>query len=122
MIVRSCCSFRSWSSFSYGETLLLELFTEVAIPVVFDFIIRATGEAAGDERPTVAEEAVEADDEVFFFRTDVPPLDIGAEIVHPSKSATLPAAKQTCVHQFFAVVKIFTQIIIDTESMGFNYD
>lgn len=39
----------------------------------------------------VPHELVKLDDELDFFRGETSPLDVRAEIVKPSQSATLPA-------------------------------
>lgn len=44
------------------------------------------------ERP-VAEEAVEAEDEVFFVGGDVTTLDGRVKVVHPTEAAALAAAE-----------------------------
>lgn len=42
----------------------------------------------------VAQEAMEAKDEIFFVGGDLAALDRRAEVVHPAEAATLAAAEQ----------------------------
>jgi len=53
-----------------------------------------------DEPPTapVAEELVEADDEVLLVVGDVAALDVRPEVVEPPQPAAFAAPAQTCTH------------------------
>lgn len=42
--------------------------------------------------PPVSEEFVEPDDEVFFIRGEMAPLDVRTEVINPSKPAALAAS------------------------------
>lgn len=47
----------------------------------------------------VSEEAVEADDELILFVSEVPSLQIRPEIVYPSEPATLPTSHQPWIRK-----------------------
>jgi hypothetical protein len=51
--------------------------------VVLDFIIRSARQPRCDQRPPVAEELVEPDDEFLLVVGDVAALDVGPEVVEP---------------------------------------
>jgi len=48
------------------------------------------------ELSPVSQELVKPDDEVLFFFSYVAPLEIGTEIVKPSKPTTLPTSLEAC--------------------------
>lgn len=76
------------------EPLADELLAKVSIPEVLDLIIRPTRYSPRYQRPPVAKEAVEAEDEVLFVRGDGPTVEVGAEVVHPPEAAAFPAPEE----------------------------
>jgi len=37
-------------------------------------------------------------DEISFFLSEVPLLEVGSQVIHPSQSATFTTPKQTCAN------------------------
>lgn len=64
--------------------IIVHSFAEVGIPVVLYLVVGPARQSPSYEGPAVAEQGVEADDEVFLIWGYVPALDVGPEIVHPS--------------------------------------
>lgn len=64
--------------------IIVHSLAEVGIPVVLYLVVGPAWQSPGYEGPAVAEQGMEADDEVFLIRGYVPALDVGPEIVHPS--------------------------------------
>lgn len=77
------------------DALADELLAEMGVPVVLNLVVGPPGDPARDQRPPIAEEAVEAEDEVLLVGGDVAALDGGAEIVHPAEAAAFAAAEET---------------------------
>lgn len=80
-----------------GRVIVLisqEPFAEVGVPVILYLVIGSAREPTGNERPAVAEKGVQSDDQIVLVRSYVAPLDVGPEIIHPSKSAALSAPQK----------------------------
>jgi hypothetical protein len=75
-----------------------ELALDVGVPVVLDLVVRPPRQPPGDQRPLVAEELVELDDELVFLVGEVAALEVGAEVVDPPEAAALPATQQPYYH------------------------
>lgn len=73
------------------NSLADQLLAEVSVPVVLYLIVRTSRYPPCYQRPPVAEEAVEAKDEVFFVGGNVTALDGRAKVIHPAKAAALAA-------------------------------
>lgn len=71
-----------------------QLLTQVSVPVVLYFIVSTSRNSPSYQRPPVAEETVEAEDEILLVGGDVAALDGGTEVVHPAEAAALPAAEE----------------------------
>lgn len=72
-----------------------ELLTQVSVPVVLYLIVRTPRNPPGYQRPSIAQEAMEAEDEIFFIGGDLAALDGRAEVVHPPEAAALAAAEES---------------------------
>lgn len=71
-----------------------QLLAQVRVPVVLYLIVRTPWDPPSYQRPPVAQEAMEAKDEIFFVGGDLAALDRRAEVVHPAEAAALAAAEQ----------------------------
>lgn len=72
-----------------------ELLAEMGVPVVLYLVVRSPRDPPRYQRPPVAQEAMEAEDEILLVGGDVAALHGGAEIVHPPEAAAFPAAEET---------------------------
>jgi hypothetical protein len=80
-------SLSSWLPHAFGLVsccVVLDSFAEVRVPIVLDFIVSPAWQPSCNERPTVAKKRMQPNDQVILIRSDVPSLDIGPKVVHPS--------------------------------------
>jgi len=80
------------------DAALAQLLLEAAVPEVLDLVVRPARQVRRDLRPPVPQDLVEADDGVLLLLREAAPLQVGAQVVDPPKSAALAAPLQPCTN------------------------
>lgn len=72
----------------------VKLSLDVGVPVVLNLVVCPSRQPCRNQRPLVAEEAVEGDNELVFFVGEVTTLQIWPQVVDPPQATALAAAQQ----------------------------